>query len=77
MNPPSYCNTMESIPETNPTDTTTPPTNNNSTSHHNIDSQVREIGHHAIWSLSTAKPGNGVEQLRDGINDTFWQSDGG
>jgi len=37
----------------------------------------REIGHSAIWSLSTAKPGNGVEQLRDSSYDTYWQSDGG
>ena len=29
-----------------------------------------------MWSLSTAKPGNGVEQLRDDNNDTYWQSDG-
>jgi anaphase-promoting complex subunit 10 len=26
----------------------------------------REIGDEAVWSLSTAKPGNGVEQIRDG-----------
>ena len=26
----------------------------------------REVGHEAVWSLSTAKPGNGVDQLRDG-----------
>lgn len=24
----------------------------------------REIGSDAVWTLSTAKPGNGVEQLR-------------
>jgi hypothetical protein len=30
----------------------------------------------AVWSLSTAKPGNGVEQLRDNNTDTYWQSDG-
>jgi len=36
----------------------------------------REIGNEAVWSLSTAKPGNGVEQLRDDNVDTFWQSDG-
>jgi anaphase-promoting complex subunit 10 len=36
----------------------------------------REIGNEAVWTLSTAKPGNGVEQLRDGNVDTFWQSDG-
>jgi anaphase-promoting complex subunit 10 len=38
---------------------------------------LREIGREAVWSLSTAKPGNGVEQLRDNNSDTYWQSDGG
>ncbi len=38
--------------------------------------QLREIGDLAVWSLSTAKPGNGVEQIRDGSCDTYWQSDG-
>lgn len=37
---------------------------------------VREIGDQAVWSLSTAKPGNGVDQLRDSSVDTYWQSDG-
>ena len=41
------------------------------------DSSRREIGEEAVWSLSTAKPGNGVDQLRDGSPDTYWQSDGG
>ena len=36
----------------------------------------REIGGEAVWSLSTAKPGNGVEQIRDDNVDTYWQSDG-
>lgn len=46
---------------------TTPPTNN----------QVRrEIGEEAVWTLSSAKMGNGVEQLRDDNTNTFWQSDG-
>ena len=36
----------------------------------------REIGHQAIWSLSSCKPGFGVEQLRDGNLETYWQSDG-
>ena len=36
----------------------------------------REIGDLAIWTLSSAKPGNGVEQLRDKETKTFWQSDG-
>ena len=38
---------------------------------------LREIGNEAVWSLSTAKPGNGVEQIRDGNMDSYWQSDGG
>ncbi|CAM9275203.1 unnamed protein product [Ectocarpus sp. 12 AP-2014] len=37
----------------------------------------REIGREAVWSLSSAKPGNGVDQLRDDSTDTYWQSDGG
>ena len=28
------------------------------------DKDKREIGGDAVWTLSTAKPGNGVEQLR-------------
>eukprot|EP00439_Symbiodinium_sp_Y106_P049281 s2345_g6.t1 len=36
----------------------------------------RDLGPEAAWSLSSAKQGNGVEQLRDGSTDTFWQSDG-
>ncbi|XP_018331827.1 anaphase-promoting complex subunit 10-like [Agrilus planipennis] len=38
--------------------------------------KVREVGNQAIWSLSSCKPGFGVEQLRDDRNDTYWQSDG-
>jgi anaphase-promoting complex subunit 10 len=38
--------------------------------------EEREVGQAAVWSLSTAKPGNGVEQLRDDNIDTYWQSDG-
>jgi len=40
------------------------------------DSERREIGGEAAWTLSSAKPGNGVEQLRDDNFETFWQSDG-
>ncbi|CAG9315267.1 unnamed protein product [Blepharisma stoltei] len=36
----------------------------------------REIGKLGIWTLSSAKLGNGVEQLRDDNVNTFWQSDG-
>lgn len=36
----------------------------------------REVGDQdQVWSLSTAKPGNGVEQLRDGDLETYWQCD--
>ncbi|XP_023028239.1 anaphase-promoting complex subunit 10 [Leptinotarsa decemlineata] len=37
---------------------------------------VREVGSQAIWSLSSCKPGFGVDQLRDDRADTYWQSDG-
>jgi hypothetical protein len=30
------------------------------------ESERREIGDEGVWSLSSAKPGNGVDQLRDG-----------
>ncbi|EEC45574.1 predicted protein, partial [Phaeodactylum tricornutum CCAP 1055/1] len=36
-----------------------------------------EIGREALcWQLSSAKPGNGVEQIRDKSVTTYWQSDG-
>ncbi|KAL3879098.1 hypothetical protein ACJMK2_031411 [Sinanodonta woodiana] len=38
--------------------------------------KLREVGHQAVWSLSSCKPGFGVEQLRDISYDTYWQSDG-
>lgn len=38
--------------------------------------KLREIGHIAVWHLSSCKPGFGVEQLRDGSLETYWQSDG-
>lgn len=43
----------------------------------NIGKNYREIGKEALcWQLSSAKPGNGVEQIRDGSTNTYWQSDG-
>jgi hypothetical protein len=33
----------------------------------------QEVGHLAVWSVTSAKAGNGVELLRDGSTDTFWQ----
>ncbi|XP_067142615.1 anaphase-promoting complex subunit 10 [Centruroides vittatus] len=38
--------------------------------------KVREVGCQAVWSLSSCKPGFGVEQLRDNCLETYWQSDG-
>ena len=38
---------------------------------------LRELGMQALcWQLSSAKPGNGVEQIRDENTTTYWQSDG-
>ena len=41
-----------------------------------VDKDKREVGRLAVWSVTSAKPGNGVELLRDGREDTYWQSDG-
>ncbi|KAH3833612.1 anaphase-promoting complex subunit 10-like isoform X2 [Dreissena polymorpha] len=40
------------------------------------DGLLREVGNQAVWSLSSCKPGFGVEQLRDSSFETYWQSDG-
>ncbi|KAK9823338.1 hypothetical protein WJX72_002036 [[Myrmecia] bisecta] len=40
------------------------------------DRNLRELGKLAVWSVTSAKPGNGVELLRDGQEGTYWQSDG-
>ena len=40
------------------------------------DCEDQTIGTNAVWSVSSAKPGFGVEQLRDDDVQTFWQSDG-
>ncbi|KAI5783653.1 anaphase-promoting complex, subunit 10-domain-containing protein [Geopyxis carbonaria] len=37
---------------------------------------LKEIGNLASWTCSTAKPGNGIAQLRDLDTSQFWQSDG-
>ena len=40
-------------------------------------SHLRDISDAAVaWQVSSAKPGNGVEQLRDAATDSYWQSDG-
>lgn len=36
----------------------------------------RELGSDAVFTISSSKPGNGVEQLRDNSLDSYWQSDG-
>ncbi|ESO05229.1 hypothetical protein HELRODRAFT_78053 [Helobdella robusta] len=38
--------------------------------------KLREVGNQAVWSVSSCKPGFGVEQLRDTSLETYWQSDG-
>ena len=41
-------------------------------------SHLRDVGRDAVcWSLSSAKAGSGVDQIRDGTSETYWQSDGG
>jgi anaphase-promoting complex subunit 10 len=37
---------------------------------------AREIGSNAVFTVSSAKAGHGVQCLRDGDLETFWQSDG-
>lgn len=37
---------------------------------------LRDLTSSAVWSVSTAKAGNGVDQLLDGSPSTYWQSDG-
>ena len=37
-------------------------------------STMREIGDNACWSISSAKAGNGIEQIRDNNIETYWQS---
>lgn len=37
---------------------------------------LKEIGNLASWTVSTCKPGSGVEALRDEDTNQFWQSDG-
>ena len=41
-----------------------------------VDKTCRDIGKLAVWSVTSAKPGNGVELLCDDRDDTYWQSDG-
>lgn len=34
---------------------------------------LQEIGRDAVWTVSTAKSGNGVDNIYDGDVTTFWQ----
>ena len=40
-------------------------------------SQRRDISNQGIWTLSSAKIGFGIQQLREDSLSTYWQSDGG
>lgn len=37
------------------------------------DPALFDIGSEGVWTLSSAKMGNGIEQLRDGNLSSFWQ----
>ncbi|KAK9674362.1 hypothetical protein RND81_12G227900 [Saponaria officinalis] len=41
-----------------------------------VDSDLREMTKNAAWTVSSCKPGNGVQCLRDDNYETYWQSDG-
>lgn len=45
---------------------------------HRSEGNKRDIGlleQGCVWSLSSSKPGSGVDALRDGSFETYWQSD--
>ncbi|GAA6023943.1 hypothetical protein JCM11491_000298 [Sporobolomyces phaffii] len=37
---------------------------------------LQDVGSRGSWAVSSAKPGYGVEHLRNNDTDTFWQSEG-
>jgi hypothetical protein len=39
-------------------------------------SNTKDMGSQAIWTLSSAKPGSGVDRLRDEDLNVYWQSEG-
>ncbi|GAB2283912.1 Anaphase-promoting complex subunit 10 [Dionaea muscipula] len=41
-----------------------------------VDDDLREMSKSAAWSVSSWKPGNGVQSLWDDNIETYWQSDG-
>lgn len=38
-----------------------------------VDGDLREMTKNAAWSVSSCKPGNGVQCLRDDNSETYWQ----
>jgi len=50
--------------------------NDNNVHQTKTQSEKQEIGDWAVWSLSSAKTGFGIRQLRDDDFSTYWQSDG-
>lgn len=38
-----------------------------------VDDDLREMSKNAAWSVSSSKPGNGVNTLRDDNLETYWQ----
>lgn len=52
------------------------PMQTRASAHDENSTDLRDLTEFAVWIVSTAKPGNGVEQLLDGNADTYWQSDG-
>lgn len=41
-----------------------------------ISPRLADIGDQAVWTVSSAKHGNGVLQLREDSAESYWQSDG-
>ncbi|RPB23359.1 APC10-domain-containing protein [Terfezia boudieri ATCC MYA-4762] len=54
---------------------TTTTTTTNTAAPHSL-THLKEIGNLASWTVSTAKPGCGVPELRSDDTSLFWQSDG-
>ena len=67
---------MNNLPELSEFDQpSSSPVKKGSTTKPESDTVKREIGDEGIWSLSSCKIGNGIEQLREENLSTFWQSD--
>lgn len=56
--------------------TTNSPSGSKSSDSETPNLRDREVGNQATWSLSSCKPDQGVEKLRDDNFETYWQSDG-